>query len=81
MIHYHSGNVRTALIRVTDALLSIEPLWVLAATAFVFLVYLLNAGTALPWVGISLAYAPFLVRLVRREYPIRGTSFLSLIHI
>jgi hypothetical protein len=75
MIPYHSGNVRTALIRVTDALLSIEPLWVLAATAFVFLVYLLNAGTALPWVGISLAYAPFLVRLARREYPIRSTSF------
>ena len=70
-----SGNVRTALIRVTDALLSIEPLWVLAATAFVFLAYLLNAGTVLPWVGIALAYAPFLVRLVRREYPIRGTLF------
>lgn len=69
------GNVRTALIRVTDALFSIEPLWGLAATAFVFLAYLLNASPMLPWVGIALAYAPFLVRLVRRRYPIRGTPF------
>jgi len=75
MISSSSGSVRTALIRVADALLSIEPLWVLAATVLVYLAYLLDAGTALSWLGIALAYTPLLVRVVRREPPIRWTPF------
>ncbi|MBN2098514.1 MAG: O-antigen ligase family protein [Dehalococcoidia bacterium] len=75
MIPSGSAKARTTPVRLTDALLSIEPLWVLAATTLVYLSYLLNASAILPWVGIALAYAPFLARLTRREYPIRGTPF------
>jgi hypothetical protein len=75
MIRYRFIDVRTALVRTVDAFLFIEPLWTVSATAFVFLAYLLNIGTILPWVGIGLACLPFLMRLMRRKYLIRRTAF------
>lgn len=69
------GDVRTALVRATDVFLVIEPAWTLAATTLVFLAYLLKMGPSLPWVGIGLACLPFLLRLLRREYPTQRTAF------
>jgi hypothetical protein len=75
MIRSRCSDVRTALVRAIDAFLFIEPLWTLSATAFVFLIYLLNISPTLPWVGIGLACLPFLLKLLRREYSICRTAF------
>jgi hypothetical protein len=75
MIQSRFSNLRASLIRATDAFLVVEPLWMLLATAFVFLAYLLNIGDALPWVGIALACLPFALRLLHRRGSIRRTPF------
>ena len=63
----HSNPVGGWLIKLSDALLRVEPLWTVLGTLFVFLSYLLNMGPAFPWIGLGSACLPFAMRLIRKR--------------
>jgi hypothetical protein len=60
---HQSTPIRALLRKTVDALLLVELPWTLLATLLVLLSYLLDAGPALPWIGLALACLPFALRL------------------
>jgi nitrate reductase gamma subunit len=62
---HQSATIRAVLRKTVDALLLMELPWTLLATLLVLLSYLLDAGPALPWIGLALACLPFVLRLAR----------------
>ena len=54
---------------------TIEPVWAMIAATFVFLSYLLNLGTVLPWIGLGLVFLPFPLRLISQGTLRVGTPF------
>jgi hypothetical protein len=60
---HQSTTVRGVLRKTVAALLLVELHWTLLATLLVLLSYLLDAGPALPWIGLALACLPFALRL------------------
>ena len=68
-------TLRQALGRTAVLFLTIEPVWAMIAATFVFLSYLLNLGTVLPWIGLGLVFLPFPLRLISQGTLRVGTPF------
>ena len=68
-------TLRQALGRAVTLFLTIEPLWAMIAATFVFLSYLLNLNTVLPWIGLGLVFLPFPLRLISQGTLRVGTPF------
>ena len=60
-------TLRQALGRAVTLFLTIEPLWAMIAATFVFLSYLLNLNTVLPWIGLGLVFLPVNVALAAQQ--------------
>lgn len=69
------NTLRQALGRAVTLFLTIEPLWAMIAATFVFLSYLLNLSTVLPWIGLGLVFLPFPLRLISQGTLRVGTPF------
>jgi len=54
---------------------AVEPFWVASATAFIYVVYLFQVGSALISIGLVLAFIPLGIRLVYRHTLELPTSF------
>jgi hypothetical protein len=59
---HQADPIRNWTARPVDALLRIEPLWMLLTALFVYLSFLLKMNQALPWIGLALACLPFPLR-------------------
>jgi hypothetical protein len=57
--------VRARLVKMVDAFLRMQMLWVTLAAALVCLSYILNFSPVLTWIGLALACLPFPLRLAR----------------
>ena len=57
--------IHARLVKLVDAFLRIQLLWVTLATALVYLSYLLDLSPVLAWIGLALACLPFPFRLAR----------------
>ncbi len=62
----HQPNpVRARLVKLADAFLCIQMLWVSLAGLLVYVSYLLGLSPVLTWISLALACLPFLLRLAR----------------
>lgn len=70
-----NGKISYNLSKVANLSLAIEPFWVLFATSLVYAAILLNWASFLPWLGITFAFAPFLIRYLKYGYISKRTTF------
>lgn len=61
--------------KVSDFLLVIEPIWVLAGAALVYLPAIFGLASFLSWVGLAIAFSPFPLRQIRHGYLSQRTPF------
>ena len=67
--------IHARLVKLVDAFLRMQLLWVTLAAAMVYLSYLLNFSPVLRWIGLALACLPFPLRLARSGFRELRTPF------
>jgi hypothetical protein len=67
--------IRAWLVKLADAFLRMQILWVTLAAALVCVSYILNFSPVLRWIGLALACLPFLLRLARSGVESLRTPF------